>query len=198
MKENKFLTVISILSLIFILVGTTFSFFSVANGSSENALVAKSSTVGVNVTVSLLYDGHSLIPMNDEDIMTAYEHQCVDVNNYGACQAYTIDVDNIGDEFTYQGKINFDIGNITNLNYIVLDENDQEIARGTQIISDTDLSLGDEFTLPENESRHFKLLIWLSNFDRNQNVEDGGGNYGAKITFESVGGYKITGSISGS
>ena len=198
MKEYKFLSIISVLSLIFILIGTTFSFFSVTTGSRESALAANSSRVGVNVTVSLLYDGHSLIPMNDSDIMTAYEHQCVDINNYGACQAYTIDVDNIGDEFDYQGTINFNIGNITNLNYIVLDEEDHEIARSMQLQSGTDLSLGDTFTLPKDASRHFKLLIWLSNFERNQNLEDAGGNYGALISFESVGGYKITGSISGS
>lgn len=198
MKGNKFLSIISVLSLIFILIGTTFSFFSVVNGSTDGAVTSKSATVGVNVTVSLLYEGRSLIPMNDEDIWKAYENECVDNADYGACKAYTIDIENIGDEFDYQGTVKFDIGKISNLNYIVLDENDQEYARGMKIESGQDLSLGDPFTLAQNDTRQFKLIIWLSNYDRNQNEEDAGGTYNALISFESVSGYKITGSISGS
>ena len=199
MKGNKFLSIISVLSLIFILIGTTFSFFSVVNGSSEGAVTSQSAaSVGLSVTVSLLYDGHALIPMNDSDIYKAYANECVDLADYGACQAYTIDVENIGESYDYQGSINFNIGNITNLNYIILDENDEEYYPATRIVSGTDMSLGDAFTLAANETRQFKLLIWLSNYERNQNDEDAGGTYNALISFESVNGYKITGSISGS
>ena len=198
MKGNKFLSVISVLSLIFILIGTTFSFFSVVNGSREGVVAATSSKAGVSATVSLLYDGHSLVPMNDEDIWKAYQNECVDLDNQGACQAYTIDIENLGDEFDYQGTINFNIGNITNLNYIVLDEEDHEYYPATRIVPGTDMTLGEAFTLPVDGKRQFKLLIWLSNYDRNQNDEDAGGNYNALISFEAVGGYKITGSISGS
>lgn len=198
MQGNKFLPIISILSLIFIFIGTTFSFFTVVNGSSEGAVLSKSARVGVNVTVALLYDGHSLVPMNDSDIWKAYENECVDLDNRGACQAYTIDIENNGDQFDYQGKINFSIGNITNLNYMVLDEDDHEYHPATRIVSGSDMDLGDSFTLPVDGHRQLKLLIWLSNYDRDQNDEDGGGSYNALISFETVSGYKITGSISGS
>lgn len=199
MKPSRFLSVISILSMIFIMIGTTFSFFTIARGSSNGALQANSSEIaGVNVTVSLLYAGHSLIPMNDSDIYKAYENECIDNANYGACQVYTIDIENNGDQFDYQGSINFNIGNIENLNFIVLDEDDQAYSPITRITTGTDLDLGDAFTLHKDENRQFKLLIWLSNYNFNQSPIDGAGTYNALISFKSVNGYKITGSISGS
>ena len=200
MKENKFMVVISVLSLIFVVLGATFSFFSVNRNSDEGAVTAKAATVGINLSVTPLYNEKKLIPMNDSDIWKAYGNNCVDIYEYGACQAYLIDIENVGQELEYHGFINFTINGIKNLNYMLLDENN-EVYVPQQRISDEgseNMTLGDSFVLQENEARQFKLLIWLSNYDYDQNSIDGGGNFNASVTYEAVNGYKITGSISGS
>lgn len=198
MKKNKFLLVISVLSFIFVLLGATFSFFTNFRGSKNGAVAANSIIVGANVSISALYNDYKLIPMNDSDILTAFsdEFKCVDINNYGACNAYNIDIENIGEEMDYHGTITFNIGGITNLNYMILDEDNNEYVPATRIVSGEPMTLGSSFILPKEGSRHFKLLIWLSNYDRDQNDEDAGGTYNASVTYESVNGYKITGSIS--
>ena len=199
MKVNKFLSIISALSLFFIAIGGTFSFFTIYNGSKQGAVSSTATKVGINVLVNGLYTLNSLIPMNDSDILTAFsdEYKCVDIHNYGACNAYTIDVENNGDEMDYHGTITFNIGGISNLNYMILDEDNHEYVSAARITSGEPMTLGPSFTLPKEGSRQFKLLIWLSNYDRDQNEEDAGGTYGASISYESVNGYKITGSISG-
>ena len=198
MMRNKFLSVISVLTLIFIAIGGTFSFFTTYNGSNNGAVNSKASKIGANVLVSALYNDHKLIPMNDSDIMTAFsdEYKCVDINNYGACNAYTIDIENIGEEMDYFGTINFNIDDITNLNYMVLDEDNNEYVPATRIVAGENMTLGPTFMLPKDGSRHFTLLMWLSNYERNQN-DEASGTYSASVSFESFSGYKITGSISG-
>ena len=198
MKKSNILSIIWSLAFIFIAIGATFSYFSTMNASSTGAVAAGSGHVGIGLFVTPLFDSKPLIPMNDDDIWKAYDNECIDDNEYGACQAYNVDVVNNGGESDYTGTINFEIGNITNLNYMVLDENDNVYVPKTRINSGTDQTMGNSFTITDGETKNFKLLIWLSNYTRNQDEEDGGGTYSASMTFESVGGYKISGAITGS
>ncbi len=199
MKANKFLSVISTLSFIFVILGGTFSFFTIYRQSVDGAVAANATSFGTSITVSGLYIDNKLVPMNDGDIFTAYsdQYKCVDIHGYGACDAYTIDVENIGEELDYEGTINFNINGITNLNYMIVDEDDNIVVNMQRIVSGEDMTLGNSFTLPKGETKRFILLIWLSNYNRDQNIEDNG-TYSATISYVSTNGNMITGSISGS
>ena len=198
MKDNKFLTVISVLSLIFIVLGATFSFFSTVSGSEDGAVAGRSAVMGINLSVTPEFVVDNLIPLNDSDVETAYLNECIDTLGNSACQSYTIGIENIGDVREYFGTINFTLTHIQNLRYMVLDENNQVYFNPqNNIVSGDDLSLGDEFELQSTESKTFKLIIWLSNTDYPQDDEDSSGHFNATVTYESSSGYRVTGTISG-
>ncbi len=198
MKSGKFLVVLYALIFLFVLAGSTFAYFTLNNQSNEGGIGTRSASVGINLLVDILYADKPLIPMDDTDVMKAYKQNCIDDNSYGACHTYTITIINIGEEYEYSGKINFDIEHVENLNYILLDEDDEEYVSQTRIVGGIDQTLGDTFTLPEGGSREFKLIVWLSNIDDDQFDIDGNGFYNATVTYRSSGNYQITGSISGS
>lgn len=198
MKKSNVFSIVWSLAFVFMVIGATFSYFNTQNSSTTGAVAAGSGHVGINLLVTPLFEAKPLIPMDDGDIWKAYDNECIDDNDYGACQAYSVDVVNNGGDSDYSGVINFSIGDITNLNYMVLDEDDNVYVAKTHINSGTDQTMGNSFTLLDGETKNFKLLIWLSNYSRNQDEEDAGGTYSASMTFQSAGGYKISGAISGS
>ena len=197
MKNNKTLLVIYVLTFIFVTVGSTFAFFSQANGSNEGALASMSTRVGINLYVDPLFTGKELIPMDDANVDIALENSCVDIHEFGACQAYIITVENVGEELSYDGIINFDITGITHLKYLLYDEIGETYTPITAVETGTDQSLGDAFVLPKDGTRVFKLVIWLSNIDDYQDEYDGGGRFNATVTYRSLTGVEITGSIMG-
>ena len=197
MKSSKFLPILYILTFLFVLIGSTFAYFTTGVQSNTGAIAANSARVGIKLLVEPLYVEKALIPMNDDDVMKAYAQRCIDDNDYGACQAYTITVENIGEELEYNGTINFSMNHITNLNYLILDENDEVYNEKTIIEPGTNQSLGEAFTLTREEKKVFKLIIWVPNFDYDQNDDDGSGNFNAIVTYKSAGDYQISGSITG-
>lgn len=198
MKKNKGLLVLPVLSILVLALGATFSYFQVAAMSEEDAVSLQASQLGLSVDIDPLYTGKDLIPMDDTDVMKGYQHACVDDNQFGACQAYEITVTNEGGAATYTGSINFTIADILHLKYMLLDENDNVYLTGTSIVSGTDQTLGNSFALAENTSKTFKLIIWLTNFEYDQNNEDGGGSFSALVTYSNSVGSTVTGSFSNS
>ena len=195
MKKNKLLMIVSILLLIIMLLGTTFSYFAAVTRSNENIDVI-AANFGFKVEVSALYNENKIIPMDDEDVMIGYNDQCVDIDGYGACYAYNIHIENTGDKFNYVGTINFNVTDIENLKYLVLDEDNNKYVDDTAILSGDDQSLGNSFELDTGESRDFVLVIWLSNLAGPQDDQDAGGNFSASVTYESTYGSRITGTFS--
>ncbi len=214
MKSGKLLSVLYVAIFLFVLAGSTFAYFTLDNQSSEGAIGGKSATVGINLLITPKYVEKELVPMNDADVFTAYKNRCVDINSYGACQAYVIDIENVGETLDYEGTVNFSITDIANLNYLVLDGSildvtDAEMAdtnfdfndyvyKGiTNITADTDQSLGEAFNLPKEGTKSFVMIVWVPNFERDQFDDDGAGTFGATVTYKSTGNYKISGSITG-
>lgn len=195
MKRDRFVIVISILMIIVTLIGTTFSFFAASVRSNENVSFG-STTFGGSVEVSPLYVANPIVPMDDSDVMTGYENECVDRYGFGACYAYIIHVENTGDAFDYVGNIEFNVTDIENLKYLLLDEEENEYVEGTSVVSDTPQTLGDSFILGNGESKDFILIIWLTNLEGDQNENDAGGHFNAFVTYNSTYGNKITASIS--
>lgn len=196
MKPNKFMSIISVLTLVVFLVGATFAWFAVSAASEEGALAGEAADIRLRLDVLPLYVGKALIPTNDSDINTAFSQSCVDMYNRGACSAYTIKVKNIGHEAEYAGTINFTLENITNFKYLVLDDQGEEYKEITTVEAGQEQSLGDSLTLATNEEKVFTLIVWLPNVNYIQNDDDSDGSFGASITYQSPSGAKITGTFS--
>ena len=197
MKNGKFLLAIYVTTFLIVLLGTTFAYFTINNQSDIGALAPRAATIGINLYIEPLYVEKSLVPMNNEDVMKAYNQNCIDDADFGACEAYTITVENRGEELEYAGTINFNLTDIENLNYLILDENDEVYQEMTNIEAGEEQSLGDAFTLAEGTSRVFKLIIWVPNYDYDQKDYDSNGNFGAIVTYKSTTNSEISGSISG-
>lgn len=202
-RANKFLFVTSVLSIMVLTLGATFSFFTVSDRSEYDAVKVEANKIQLALSIDKLYTDHELIPTNDEDIIKAYNNKCVDIYGYGACHAYTIEVSNFSSKQDLIGTIDFDIYGIDNLSYMVLDE-EKNTYLSKQSIKDgksENLSLGEHFILEdatENNpsSRRFTLLIWLTNLDKDQQETDANGNFTASISYESViFGSKLTGTM---
>lgn len=202
-KVNKFLLITTILSVSILLIGATFSYFTVSNKSKLNAVSVSAGRVQLGLGVSDMTAGIKLIPTRDEDIMTAYKHNCIDDNGYGACNVFDFTLSNFSREQDVIGKINFTVNNIEHLSYMILDDNDEIYLSKTSIPNGTSsgLSLGEHFILGDATevnptTKNFKLVIWLSNLEEAQEKEDAG-TYSAVVTYSSVDGSMLTGTVSG-
>lgn len=206
MKNDKikiFVTITSFLSIIILLIGTTFSYFTISAKSEANALSVTAADVRVNLAVSELYPSLSLIPLKDELINKAYNKECVDDLGRGACLAYTLELVNYSKEQNILGIIDFTINKMENLSYMVLDDKGNTYLDVTHIDSknSTSLSFGDAFKLGDGTvnatSKKFILLVWLTDTNAPQNETDAAGDFKAKVTFSSVTGGKLTGTVQG-
>lgn len=203
-KVNIFLLITTIFSTLILLIGATFSYFSTRNMSKMNALAVEAGKVRLGLSVSALSTGHKLIPTNDSDIMTAYKQNCIDDYGNGACSLYEFEVYNFNKSQDVIGKIDFNVSKIENLSYMILDENDNVYLSKTSVPNGEtkDLPLGEHFLLGEatelsSTSRKFKLIIWLTNLEEDQNDIDAGGCFSAVITFSSVTGGRLTATVEG-
>ena len=195
MKQNRFLIGISFMTLIVIIIGATFSYFNIMIKSNDDAVSINAATLGIKLNIKPLYERFDLIPLDNADVIKAFNAECIDNIGNSACTVYTIEVTNEGGDTDYFGSIKFYLNELTNLNYMVLNEDNSVYKDITTIVSDTDQSLGEQFPLSNGESRLFKLIIWLPNFDRIQDEEDGLGSFNALVTYSSTAGSKVTGTF---
>lgn len=202
-KINKFLLATSILSMTILLIGATYSYFSMSAMSKMNALSVEAGKVRIGLGVSPIYTGYDLIPLKDELIDTAYENKCLDYLGRGACLAYGIEVFNFSKSQTVDGVINFKVNGIQNLTYMVLDENGNVYQDALHIgTGSKDLPLGPTFSLADasaipSTSKKFTILIWLSENYKVQDETDSNGNFSAVVTYSSINGGKLTATVDG-
>lgn len=204
-KYKKFAIVTSFISIIILLIGATFSYFTISAKSDHDAVLVEAEKVMLGLGVSPLYTGHKIIPTNDEDIMKAYNQKCIDDYKNGACLAYGLEIFNYSKAYPIIGKIDFTVEGIKNLSYMVLDEDDNVYQPKTSIKGDAiGMSLGPSFKLDDAtdlkpSSRKFVLIVWLTNLkDKDQSDFDAGGHFDAKVTYESIYGGKLTATVEGS
>lgn len=202
-KIDKMFLIVVFISMLIFAAGSTFAYFSSTMYGKEGGVVAKSAVINISANVQAKYNEQKLIPMDDEDIYVAYQNNCIDIHNYGACHVYTIDLVNEGDKIVLDGSIKFLVNNISdNLKYMLF-SGDKEIITEDDIIIDKtsievekDLPLDTNIELLEGEKKSYTLFIWLTNIDKDQNFIDGNGTYNANISFLSTDGYKIAGTFS--
>lgn len=203
-KVNKFLLITTILSMTILLIGGTFSYFTLSAMSKMNALAVSAGQVKLGLGVSSIYTGFSIIPLEDKDINRAYNQKCIDDLGLGACLAYGLEISNFAEKTEVEGLIDFHLDGIENLSYMVLDENDDVYVDVTHIDvnNPNGLSLGKAFNLDKSvdgiyPKRRFTLLIWLTNIDKKQDEKDAGKNFSADVTYRTSNAGRLTASVDG-
>lgn len=199
-KKKNFSLIISVITLAFMTIGTTFAFFSTVMKSDEDVSVT-AANYRLGLKVSPLYNEKKIIPTNDEDIFIALENECIDSKNYGACYAYNVEMKSEGETQDILGKIRVPNNGIPNLKYMILDSDNKDENGNYIVYKDMDYvsgeyeSIGDVINLESGKSRNFILVIWLSNLNENQD-EETNKTFMVEMTINSTLGTKITGTIS--
>lgn len=122
-KTNTFNLVIGLATLLIAILGATFAYFTMTNGSKENEIAVRSSYVSISYDGGTKVEADDLIPTNENVMLWAYqdranekytdasevEHslQCIDSKNRKVCYVYqfTVRSDGEGDTTNITGII---------------------------------------------------------------------------------------------
>ena len=186
-KRNIFFSCLYILSFIIMIIGSTLAYFSFRTTSDRNVIDAsslKDSTV--TISVSQVSGGGDLFPLKDDDIMKAYNRNCVDDNGNMACNKYAVTLNNTGNSNYLDGKIKFNTSNnLVNLYFMMIDSKGSVYVPTTKIENDKYYNIGKSLKMKENSDFSYTLIVWLRNLDENQNSEMNG-NYKGTISYNTI------------
>jgi hypothetical protein len=196
-------------------IGATYAYFAASTGSSEKVINTSSESYDISMNITPVYEGFTTIPMDNEDALTAVKNKCKDKYDRGACFAYNINVNGYDDNLGYiSGIMNVSTNNIENLSYMVMEEYGDYNETGddvdncavieeksyciskeaTNVVLNTDISLGEKYNIIGTTEKNLLLVIWLSNLEESQNENDVG-DFNATVTFSMGNGGEIKGNI---
>ena len=186
-KRNIFFSCLYILSFIIMIIGSTLAYFSFRTTSDRNVIDASSlKDSSVTISVSQVSGGGDLFPLKDDDIMKAYNRNCVDDNGNMACNKYAVTLNNTGNSNYLDGKIKFNTSNnLVNLYFMMIDSKGSVYVPTTKIENDKYYNIGKSLKMKENSDFSYTLIVWLRNLDENQNSEMNG-NYKGTISYNTI------------
>lgn len=152
--------VILILALIIMAIGITFAYFSLAGKEKDDATQIRTGTLVVNYVDGRTIDAYDLFPINEpslNDELYVYKKNFSVSNNGTLDQTLKIYVDITNNEFD-------------DLMFALYDENNNKITTKT-FSKDGRVLIDDNEFLKSGESKSYKMLIWLNETGRNQNIQ---------------------------
>lgn len=214
MKKHRIIyLIIIIVVLISSVIGSTYAYLTSRTESASNTVKSASTSFGLSMSITPIYNDFRIIPMDDTDVIKALKNSCKDKYNRGACSAYKINVNGYDPHLiTLTGKMDIELLNITNLSYMFFEEQ-EEITdedtcvsinetiycmskEATPVSEGSDLPLG-SYDITNTNDKDFLLVLWLSNLEESQNSYDLG-DYNATLTFAMGNGGSISGNIAAS
>lgn len=194
-KINAY-NLISILTLIVMGVGSTFAYFNahMAESNMDNISV---SAINLKMELRIIprYFELLLLPTKDEDIEKAFENKCLDYVENGACLAYDIEIENIGQPQEGYLTFKYESEQIRNLKFIVVDTDDNnKILQPPTLASEIDTVLEGLIKLDSNQNRRVTIVLWISDLNVAQDEEQGG-TFTGFVTFNSSVGARVTGTM---
>ena len=203
--------IIIILTTIVTITGATFAYWTASTNSTQNAVKTHSTIYSISMDITPIYQGFSLIPMNDEYALKGLKNQCKDKYDRGACLAYNIRVYDYNEDLKFiSGIMDINTIGMQNISYMMYRISDEYIEESCVTINQKyycvvkepahmnegiGLSLGDKYDVSGMEETEFILLIWLTNLKESQNDTDIG-EFNAIVTMQAGNGGQISGSIS--
>lgn len=195
LKINAY-SIISILTLLVMGIGSTFAYFNAHMAESAKDSVSVSSiNLVVNLKIEPLYTELKMLPTNDSDIYKAFNNKCLDYIGNGACIAYIIEIENIGQSQEGYLTFKYESEDIRNLKYLVLDGDDtskvlQEPTEGTS----EDKIVGEAIKMDSNQNKKVIMVLWISEQKAPQDYEQGG-TFTGMVSYNSALGARVTGTM---
>ena len=194
-------------------IGSTYAYITATTSSAKDSVQTKSTIYKISMSIHPIYNDFSLIPMNDQDALKAVKNNCKDKYDRGACSAYKILVYDYDENLDFiSGYMTIETDNMENLSYLVLENSssyDEEncamineksycIAKeATPAIEDTNLSLGESYSVTGQKEKELIIVTWLTNLNESQNEFDIG-TFQATVTILAGSGGEIKGTIASS
>ena len=195
------------------IIGSTYAYWTATATSPSKSVNTASTGYNIKMLITPLYSDFRFIPMDNSDALTALKNGCRDKYDRGACSAYTININGYDENTNFiSGTMDVTLENITNLSYMVLEEQEEYdedncvtineknyciSTNATPVGDGINLSLGDHYEVTNTTETNLILLIWLTNLDESQNDVDLG-DFSSVITFSMGSGGEIKGSIAAS
>lgn len=163
-KSDLFYFIVLILTLIIMVIGVTFTYFSLIASDKEDSTIIKTGTLAINYVDGNAIDTYALMPINEPDLSTEYS---VYKKNFSVRSTGTLD--QTLDIYMYITNNQFD-DNI--LGYSLYDSVGNKLSKG-DIPKNGRILLNSGIYLKSNEEKKFTVLIWLKENNKQQDYEMG-------------------------
>ena len=175
-RTDIFYFIVLILTLLIMIVGVTFTYFSLIASDKDDSTMIKTGTLAINYVDGNAIDTYALMPINEPNLDTKYS---VYKKRFSVKSTGTLDQKLDIYMFITDNQFRENA-----LNYALYDSSGYKISMGT--IPKTDkILIGSNIDLKSNKERSFTVLIWLQESYNDQDYEMGN-------TFK--GGFDITAS----
>lgn len=163
-RTDIFYFIVLILTLLIMIVGVTFTYFSLIASEKEDSTKIKTGTLAINYIDGIAIDTYTLMPINEPNLTTKYSvyKKSFSVKSTGTLdQQLNISMFVTDNEFDDKA-----------LCYALYDSNGYKISKGT-IPKSGDILIGSDIYLKSNEQKTFTVLIWLQENNKDQDYEMG-------------------------
>lgn len=163
-KTDIFYVIVLVLTLIVMIVGVTFTYFSLIASDKEDSTNIKTGTLAINYIDGDDIDTYALMPISEPDLNTKYSvyKKKFSVKSTGSLDQ-TLDIY----MFVTDNDFNDNI-----LGYSLYDSSGKKLSKGN-VPKSGKILLDSGIYLKSNERKEFTVLIWLNDNGKNQDYEMG-------------------------
>ena len=163
-KNDIFYLIVLILTLITMVVGITFTYFSLLASEEEDSTRVQTGTLSINYIDGKTFDAYALLPIEEPTLKTLYSvyKKEFSVSSDGTLDQ-TLDI--------YLTIANNEFANNA-LKFAIYNSSNIKLATG-YIPSEGRILMKSGIFLKSNETETFTVLIWLQENNQNQDYEEG-------------------------
>lgn len=163
-RTDIFYFIVLVLTLVIMIVGVTFTYFSLIASEKEDSTIIKTGTLAINYIDGNSIDTYALMPISEPNLNTKYS---VYKKKFSIKSTGTLD--QTLDIYIFIEENDFD-NNI--LAYSLYNSSGNKISKGN-ISKDGKILIGSNIYLESNIKEEFTVLIWLQDNGKNQDYEMG-------------------------
>ena len=163
-RTDIFYFIVLILTLVIMIVGVTFTYFSLIASDEEDSTKIKTGTLAINYIDGIAIDTYALMPINEPNLSTKYSvyKKSFSVQSSGTLDQ-TLNISMFVTDNDFDDKA---------LSYALYDSTGYKISNNS-IPKTGDILIGSNIYLKSNEKKTFTVLIWLQENNKNQDYEMG-------------------------
>lgn len=164
-KNDIFYLLLLFFTLITMIIGITFTYFSLLTKEDDDSTKVQTGTLAINYIDGQEIDTYALLPISEPNLNTKYSTYkksfSISSSNSTLDQNFSIYIDVTNNEFDNNA-----------LGFILYDANGNRISSGN-IPSSEKVLLASNLELKTGENKSYTVLIWLQDNGKNQDYEQG-------------------------